>query len=45
MASVEELCDDIALINNGKVILEGELKQIKNTYKTNTYEIEFGDKV
>lgn len=43
MASVEELCDNIALINNGKVILEGELKQIKNTYKSNTYEIEFTD--
>jgi ABC-2 type transport system ATP-binding protein len=43
MASVEELCDDIALINNGKVILEGGLKQIKNTYKSNTYEIEFSD--
>jgi ABC-2 type transport system ATP-binding protein len=43
MASVEELCDNIALINNGKVILEGVLKQIKNTYKSNTYEIEFTD--
>lgn len=43
MASVEELCDDIALINNGKVILEGGLKQIKNTYKSNTYEIDFSE--
>ncbi len=37
MASVEELCDNIALINNGKTVLSGEIHNIKNRYKTNTY--------
>jgi len=41
MASVEELCDHIALINNSKKILDGNVKAIKKTYKTNTYEVNF----
>lgn len=43
MSSVEELCDNIALINKSKKILEGEVKEIKKTYKSNTYEIQFAD--
>jgi ABC-2 type transport system ATP-binding protein len=39
MSSVEELCDNIALINNGKKILEGSVKEIKQQYRTNTYEV------
>jgi ABC-2 type transport system ATP-binding protein len=41
MASVEEICDDIALINKSRCILEGSIDDIRNTYKTNTYEIRF----
>lgn len=41
MASVEELCDNIALINNSQKILDGSVKEIKNRYKTNTYEVVF----
>lgn len=41
MASVEELCDNIALLNKSKKILEGKVKDIKITYKTNTYAIDF----
>lgn len=41
MASVEELCDHIALINNARTILEGNVKEIKKTYKTNTFEIHY----
>jgi ABC-2 type transport system ATP-binding protein len=41
MASVEELCDHIALINNSKKILDGNVKAIKRTYKTNTFEVRF----
>lgn len=41
MASVEELCDHIALIDKSKKILEGSVKDIRNTYKSNTYRIEF----
>ena len=41
MASVEELCDDITLINKSKTILSGNMNYIKNTYKSNTYEVTF----
>ncbi|HNW90111.1 MAG TPA: ATP-binding cassette domain-containing protein [Bacteroidales bacterium] len=40
MASVEELCDDIALINKSNKILEGKVREIKNSYKSNSYQIE-----
>jgi ABC-2 type transport system ATP-binding protein len=41
MASVEELCDTIALINKSKKILEGRVSNIKSEYRTNTYEITY----
>lgn len=41
MASVEELCDNIALINKSKKILEGNVQEIKKNFRTNTYEIRF----
>ncbi len=41
MGSVEELCDHIALINKSKKILDGQVKEIRKTFKTNTYEIGF----
>ena len=41
MESVEELCDHIALINNSKKILDGPVREIRNSHKTNTYEIGF----
>lgn len=41
MSSVEELCDHIALINNAKTILHGSVKEIRQQYKANTYEVEF----
>lgn len=37
MASVEELCDDIALINQAHVILSGNVKNIKEEFKDNRY--------
>ncbi|WP_248723680.1 ABC transporter ATP-binding protein [Seonamhaeicola sp. ML3] len=39
MESVEELCDDIALINKSNKILEGKLTDIKRQFKTNTFEV------
>ncbi len=46
MESVEELCTDIALINNSRVILNGTVKEIRKQYKTQTYEIQFvGNKI
>jgi len=35
MSSVEELCDDIALINDSKVVLSGNVEEIRNNFKTN----------
>jgi ABC-2 type transport system ATP-binding protein len=40
METVEDLCDHIALINNSKKILEGSKKQVKNTYRSNTFMVE-----
>ena len=41
MESVEQLCDSIALINKSKKVLDGKLKDIKNSYRSNTYSIEY----
>ncbi|NTW33165.1 MAG: ATP-binding cassette domain-containing protein [Bacteroidetes bacterium] len=43
MASVEELCDYIALINKSKKILDGSVKEIRKQFKTNTYEFELNN--
>ena len=39
MESVEELCEDIALINKSNKILDGKLDNIKAKCKSNTFEI------
>jgi ABC-2 type transport system ATP-binding protein len=39
MESVEELCDDIALIHESNKVLEGKLSDIKRKFKTNTFEV------
>ena len=41
MESVEELCDDIALINSGQCILEGSVNEIKNNFKEHIFEVRF----
>ena len=41
MASVEELCDHISLINKSKCILEGQVDEIRSRYKTNIFEVQF----
>ena len=43
MASVEELCDHIALIDKSKKILDGKVSDIRNEFKSNTYEILYSD--
>ncbi|CAN0259113.1 unnamed protein product, partial [Phaeothamnion confervicola] len=40
METVEDLCDDIALINKSKKILEGSKKQVKDQFRSNTFLIE-----
>mgnify|MGYP000863662583 FL=1 len=41
MASVEELCDDIVLINKSEKILEGGLREIKTQFKQHLFEVVF----
>jgi ABC-2 type transport system ATP-binding protein len=41
MGSVEELCDNIALINKGKKVLGGNVKEIRRAYASRTYDIQF----
>ena len=41
MGSVEELCDNIALINKAEKLLDGSVKDIRKQYKSNTYHISF----
>ena len=39
MASVEEICDNIALINHSQVVLRGAVDEIKERYKDHTYSL------
>lgn len=41
MASVEELCMHITLINESEVVLQGEIGQIRDRYRANTYRVVF----
>jgi len=41
MESVEELCDHIALINQGKCILQGSINEVKSAYRSHTYQLQF----
>ena len=39
MESVEELCDDIALIHQANKLIEGKLDSVKREYRSNTYQV------
>jgi ABC-2 type transport system ATP-binding protein len=41
MEQVEKMCDNICLINKGKPVLGGSLRDVKKKYGTNTLRIEF----
>ena len=41
MSSVEEICDNIALINNSKKILGGKVSEVKEQFSEDKYIIEF----
>jgi ABC-2 type transport system ATP-binding protein len=47
MASVEEICDDIVLINKSKKILDGNITEVKNRFKKHRFivEIEKNDRL
>ncbi|MDR1161363.1 MAG: ATP-binding cassette domain-containing protein [Tannerellaceae bacterium] len=39
MASVEEICDEIALIDHSRVVLSGEVNEIRNRFRLNTLSV------
>ncbi len=41
MASVEELCNHITLINQSEVVLQGEINQVRDMYRANKYKVHF----
>ena len=41
MASVEEICDDIALFNKSKKIIEGGVQDIRRSHRSNLYNISY----
>ena len=40
MATIEEFCGDILILNKGKTVLQGNLKEIKEKYPANRVEID-----
>lgn len=45
MEQVEEICEKIVLVNKGKKILDGGLKQIKNDFKKHIFRVGFEQEV
>lgn len=41
MEQVEQMCDDICLFNKGKAVLQGDLRDVKNSFGKNTINLEF----
>ena len=41
MDTVERLCDTICLVDHGKVVLMGDLKQVKSSYGKNSVQVEY----
>ncbi|MBL7743082.1 MAG: ATP-binding cassette domain-containing protein [Chitinophagaceae bacterium] len=45
MEQVEEICDHIALVNKGRKILDGTVKQVKQDFKEHLFKVSFADQV
>lgn len=45
MEQVEEICDQIVLVNKGQKILDGSVKQVKQDFKENVFNIKFEGKL
>lgn len=39
MSSVEEICDDIALINRSQVVLSGGVDEVRNRFRNGTFQV------
>jgi len=42
MDQVEKLCDTICLVNHGRAVLSGKMREIKSSYERNRVIVEFG---
>ena len=45
MATIEEFCSDILILNKGKTVLQGNLKEIKESYPANRVEIDVNQNI
>jgi ABC-2 type transport system ATP-binding protein len=45
MESVEQLCENIAMINKSEKILDGTKKEIKNSYRSDKYNVQYKGKI
>ena len=45
MATIEEFCEDILILNKGKTVLQGNLNEIKETYPVNRMKINVSKKI
>src|SRR5579863_504763 len=45
MEQVEEICDEIVLVNKGRKILEGEVRELKQRFKENKFRVSFNGEI
>lgn len=45
MSSVEEICDEIALIHRSEVVLKGNVNEVRNRFKTHTFRLRIAGNV
>lgn len=45
LSDVERICTDIALLNDGEVVLQGKLSDLKSTYRSDAFRIELTDEM
>ena len=45
MATIEEFCSDILILNKGKTVLQGNLRKIKEEYPANRIQVETNVKI
>lgn len=45
MSTIEEFCSDILILNKGKTVIKGNLKEIKDTYPANRVQIETNENI
>ena len=45
MATIEEFCSDILILNKGKTVLQGNLKDIKETYPANRLKLDVSENI